>query len=63
MRLKELSKQSNQAKRYKNISENIRKTEAIILYQRWKKNIKNIEDNKKELENFKENVDKITKIF
>ena len=61
MRLKELSKQSNQAKRYKNISENIRKTEAIILYQRWKKNIKNIEDNKKELENFKENVDKITR--
>ena len=61
MRLKELSKQSNQAKRYKNISENIRKTEAIILYQRWKKNIKNIEDNTKELENFKENVDKITR--
>ena len=60
-RLKELSKQSNQAKRYKNISENIRNLEATILYQRWKNNLEKIESNKKKLENCNENVNQITR--
>jgi len=61
MRLKELSRQSNQAKRYKIISENIRELDAIILYQRWNKNLINIERLKKELETFTENVNKVTR--
>ncbi|MDB9761968.1 chromosome segregation protein SMC [Alphaproteobacteria bacterium] len=60
-RLKELSKQSNQAKRYKNISENIRKLEATILYQRWNNNLEKIESNKKQLETCTENVNQITR--
>ena len=61
MRLKELSRQSNQAKRYKIISENIRELDAIILYQRWNKNLINIERLKKELETFTENVNEVTR--
>ena len=61
VRLKELSRQSNQAKRYKIISENIRELDAIILYQRWNKNLINIERLKKELETFTENVNKVTR--
>ena len=60
-RLKELSRQSNQAKRYKTISENIRKLEATILYQRWNSNIEKIEINKKQLESCTENVNQITR--
>ncbi len=60
-RLKELSRQSNQAKRYKTISENIRKLEATILYQRWNSNKEKIEINKKQLESCTENVNQITR--
>ena len=60
-RLKELSRQSNQAKRYKTISENIRKLEATILYQRWNSNIEKIEINKKQLGSCAENVNQITR--
>ena len=60
-RLKELSRQSNQAKRYKTISENIRKLEATILYQRWNSNIGKIEINKKQLGSSAENVNQITR--
>ena len=60
-RLKELSRESNQATRYKNISENIRKLEAIILYQRWNNNVEKIEKNKKQLEICIENVNQITR--
>ena len=61
LRLKELSRQTNQAKRYKNIAENIRKTEAIILYQRWNDTIKYIEANKIELQSYGDKVDDITR--
>jgi len=61
LRLKELSKQSNQAKRYKNIAENIRKIEAIILYQRWNDTIKYINKNKEELQFYIDNVNEITR--
>ncbi len=60
-RLKELSRQSNQAKRYKTISENIRKLEATILYQRWNSNKEKIKINKKQLESCTENVNQITR--
>ena len=61
LRLKELSRQSNQAKRYKNISENIRKTEAIILYQRWNDSIQYIKKNKEELQIYTDKVSEITR--
>ena len=61
LRLKELSRQSNQAKRYKNISENIRKTEAIILYQRWNNSIQYIKKNKEELQIYTDKVSEITR--
>jgi chromosome segregation protein len=61
MRLKELFRQSNQAKKYKNIAENIRKTEAIILYQRWKDTLRYIDENKKALQVYIDNVDAITR--
>ena len=61
LRLKELSRQTNQAKRYKNISENIRRTEAIILYQQWNDTIKYIEKNKKELQIYTDKVNNITR--
>jgi chromosome segregation protein len=61
LRLKELSRQSNQAKRYKNISENIRKTEAIIFYQRWNNSIQYIKKNKEELQIYTDKVSEITR--
>ncbi len=61
LRLKDLSRQSNQAKRYKNISENIRKFESIILYQRWNDTINFIKINKQELQNYTDNVNDINR--
>ena len=61
LRLKELSRQTKQAKRYKNISENIRKIEAIILYQRWNDLIEFIETNKEKLNLYIEKVNDISR--
>ncbi len=61
LRLKELSRQTKQAKRYKDISENIRRMEAIILYQRWNDTINYIEKNKDELRLYIEKVNDITR--
>ena len=61
LRLKELSRQTKQAKRYKDISENIRRMEAIILYQRWNDTINYIVKNKEELRLYIEKVNDITR--
>lgn len=61
LRLKELSRQTKQAKRYKDISENLRRMEAIILYQRWNDTINYIEKNKEELRLYIEKVNDITR--
>ncbi len=61
LRLKELFKQSSQAKNYKRISDKIRELEAKILYQKWNIAQNNLKNNEEELKNCSIQVTKLTK--
>jgi len=60
IRLRELSKQTSQAKRYKNLSDKIRNTEAIILFHKWNNSLSNIENIKNNLMQYNDKADTIT---
>jgi len=60
VRLKDLTKQSNQAKKYKSLSEKIRNIENIILFHEWNESFSNIKDIERLLNKYSDEADLIT---